>query len=51
MENLINLYITKKKKGNDIYQKLPFLKKDKKSAKYTLFSQSKQNNNFTFEKS
>jgi len=34
-----------------IYQKLPFLKRGKKKAKYTLFSKSKQNNNFTCQKS
>jgi len=36
----------------NIYQKLSFFKKKvKKGAKYMLFSQSKQNNNFTFQKS
>jgi len=37
--------------GKRLYQKLPFFKKKVKiGAKYTLFSQSKQNN-FTFQKS
>jgi len=36
----------------EVNKKLPFLKKKlKKGDNYTLFSQSKQNNNFTFQKS